>query len=106
VQTESTPPVRLGIDQFWEQNPLIRPWMNRFLPSNPIAADGVVSVTAYIVAQIAIATFYKKVLPNELVLFIGGACSTVLFIGAWWGRWFKASMRFQIAKAKLQHPAK
>jgi hypothetical protein len=58
-------PIR--IDQFWDKNPLVVPWMEQFLPANRMWQDAIATVFwIFIVACVGCALLHF-VLPNNVV---------------------------------------
>ena len=99
----NTKNARLTIYQFWDSNPLIRPWMKPFLPANPMLADQLVCFVGLIAVGILIFFVIEYVSESNFVVVPLLAVTGAYFPGGWWGRWAKASMRFNTAK---QHEGK
>lgn len=92
--------VKLSLYQFWEKNPLIRPWMNSFLPQNRMFSDFIITSFGFLIAAAAIVAVNIYVSQSELLLVAAFALSCWYFPGGWWSRWSVAAIRFQNAKSK------
>ena len=58
-------PVR--IDQFWDKNPLVMPWMEQFLPANRMLQDLMALVICLFILACVGYTLLSFVLPNNVV---------------------------------------
>ncbi|TGQ04925.1 MULTISPECIES: hypothetical protein [unclassified Mesorhizobium] len=59
----------ITIGQFWDQNPLIMPWMGEYLPRNPMWKDGTFILYNCVFSIVIIVLFSNVlILPDKLVL--------------------------------------
>lgn len=85
-------PIR--IYQFWDKNPLVRPWMEQFLPENPMFQDCFVTVISlFIVTGIAVAIIYIF-LPQNVVTGIIGVMPAGYLFGRFNNRMSRAQRKF------------
>ena len=91
---------QLNINQFWDRNPLITPWLEKHLPGNRMFTDFAVSLVGFVLAGAAIILFDIFILDSEFLVVAFLALICAYFPGGWWGRWAKASIDFQVAKQK------
>ena len=88
----------MSIYQFWDKNPLIWPWMEKFLPSNNYFSDGIVTLVGFILAAAIIYFFTAYIYESEPLLVAMFAFACWHFPGGWWSRWAKATMKFGVAQ--------
>jgi hypothetical protein len=91
---------RLSIYQFWDENPLISPWMRPFLPANRMFSDFILGILGLLISGGIILLFVIYITDNNLFVIASLGLVGAYFPGGWWSRWFKASMRFQVAKRR------
>lgn len=92
----SQDPIR--IEQFWDKNPLVMPWMEKFLPVNRMWQDGIANVFwLFIVTCVGIALL-KFVLPNNVVTGIMCVLPAGYLLGSLNNRMARAQRKFFHAK--------
>jgi hypothetical protein len=89
-------PIR--IEQFWDKNPLVMPWMEKFLPENRMWQDGMANVFwIFIVTCVGIALL-KLVIPNNVVTGIMCVLPAGYLLGSFNNRMSRAQRKFSHAK--------
>ena len=88
----------IRIDQFWDKNPLVMPWMEQFLPVNRMWQDTMGTVFwIFIVACVGYALLYF-VLPNNVVAGIMCVLPGGYLLGSFNNRMSRAQRKFFQAK--------
>jgi hypothetical protein len=86
-------PIRIW--QFWDKNPLVRPWMEPFLPENPMFQDCFVTVISlFVITGIVIAITYLLFLPQNGLTGIIGVMPAGFLFGSFNNRMSRARRKF------------
>lgn len=92
----STDPTR--IEKFWDKNPLVLPWMENFLPENPMWQDAMANVFWIFIVTCVGITLLKFVLPNNVVTGIICVLPCGYLLGSFNKRMSRAQAKFFHAK--------
>lgn len=89
-------PIR--IEQFWDKNPLVMPWMEKFLPENPMLQDCMANVFWIFISAWVGIMLLKFVLPNNVVTGIICVLPGGYLLGSFNNRMSRAQRKFFHAK--------
>ena len=92
----------ITIDQFWDDNPLIMPWMAQYLPKNPLWRDGVFIIYNCFISVAVVVILSNILLLPDKVVFAPGIIM-LIWISYLFGRFNTRMARAQgkFIRAKL-----
>ncbi|WP_143748229.1 hypothetical protein [Mesorhizobium carmichaelinearum] len=88
----------IRIEQFWDRNRLVWPWMDAYLPRNRMWADIIATVIQIGIAFSMSAILFHVILRIDKVLVIFGLASISYIFGSFNIRMARAQQKFIIAK--------
>lgn len=84
----------IAIDQFWDQNPLIMPWMEQYLPKNRMWKDAIFILYNGFFSIVIIEILSKIFLLPDKAVFAPG----IILIG--WDSYLLAKLNTRMARAQ------
>jgi len=88
----------ISIDQFWDKNRLVMPWMENYLPGNQMWEDGIATVIQLFAAFCIFATIFHIILKSDKIFAAVCLVAFAYIFGSFNARMARAQRKFFTAK--------
>ncbi|MGX5804883.1 hypothetical protein ACWGS9_27055 [Bradyrhizobium sp. Arg314] len=94
AKTDGTAQEYITIDQFWDENPLIMPWMEQYLPRNRMWKDAVFEAYNAMFSIVVVLILSKAFLVPDRIIFAPGIIVII------WNSYLLAKLNTRMARAQ------